>query len=351
MDSLPLATQTLYAETLDQLRALAQSSLAVGTGTFVTKQVKGQLYYYFQYSLPGGGFLQQYVGRKSAAVDTLVTRWRTGDPAATADRDNLRRLAAQLRAGGIQVADPASGRVLRALAEAGVFRLGGVLVGTHAFVALGNLLGARWDGGAVRTQDVDIARAARTDLDIAVPMLTADVPKILDGLEMGFLPVPGLSPKSPSTSFKVRGKPLRVDLVTPGRSAEAKPVFIPRLNAAAQPLRYLDYLIEGAEAAAVIEASPVLVNVPAPARFALHKLALATLRPAMFQTRADKDLQQAAEVLALLVEDRPGDINLAWQATIKRGRGWERAVRAGMARLARRRPAVHADVVSLLHLR
>jgi hypothetical protein len=241
--------------------------------------------------------------------------------------------------------------VLRALAEAGVFRLGGVLVGTHAFVALGNLLGARWDGGAVRTQDVDIARAARTDLDIAVPMLTADVPKILDGLEMGFLPVPGLSPKSPSTSFKVRGKPLRVDLVTPGRSAEAKPVFIPRLNAAAQPLRYLDYLIEGAEAAAVIEASPVLVNVPAPARFALHKLALATLRPAMFQTRADKDLQQAAEVLALLVEDRPGDINLAWQATIKRGRGWERAVRAGMARLARRRPAVHADVVSLLHLR
>ena len=30
---------------------------------------------------------------------------------------------------------------------------------------------------------------------------------------MGFLPVPGLDPKSPTTSFKVRGQSLRVDLL------------------------------------------------------------------------------------------------------------------------------------------
>ena len=125
-------------------------------------------------------------------------------------------------------------------------------------------------------------------------------------------------------------------------------MFIPRLNAAAQPLRYLDYLIEQAEAAVIIEAGPVLVNVPTPARFALHKLAVATMRPATFQVRAEKDLHQAAEVLAVLVEDRPGDIALAWEASVERGQGWVQTVRRGLARLAKRRPDVHASIEPLL---
>jgi hypothetical protein len=37
---------------------------------------------------------------------------------------------------------------------------------------------------------------------------------------------------------------LRIDILTPGKSADSAPVFIRRFNAAAQPLKYLDYLIE-----------------------------------------------------------------------------------------------------------
>lgn len=102
-------------------------------------------------------------------------------------------------------------RVLRALADAGVFRLGAMLVGTHAFALLGNLLGVQWSGASWATEGVDVA----APLELATPQLEADVPKALESLQMGFVTVPAFDPRHPSTSFKVRGKVLRVDLLTP----------------------------------------------------------------------------------------------------------------------------------------
>lgn len=52
-------------------------------------------------------------------------------------------------------------------------------------------------------QDIDIAGKAQ--LDIVLPDLHADARTVLDSLQMGFLPVPPLNRKHPSTSFKVRG--------------------------------------------------------------------------------------------------------------------------------------------------
>ena len=57
--------------------------------------------------------------------------------------------------------------VLKRLAEYGFFRAGGVLIGTHAFIALGNLLGVRWADGSA-TLDVDFAHAGR-NVSIALP--------------------------------------------------------------------------------------------------------------------------------------------------------------------------------------
>ena len=45
-------------------------------------------------------------------------------------------------------------RIIKRLGEYGFFRAGGILIGTHAFVAFGNLLGVRWIEGAA-TLDVD----------------------------------------------------------------------------------------------------------------------------------------------------------------------------------------------------
>ena len=222
------------------------------------------------------------------------------------------------------------------------------MVGTHAFAVLGNVLGVRWVSGAVRTQDVDLAATPGADIDVAVPDLEANVPSVLESLEMGFLPVPPLDPRRPSTSFKVRGQALRVDLLCPKRGSSDNPVFIRRFNAAAQPLDHLEYLLEAPEKALLIDGGAALVNVPTPARFSFHKLLVATLRPAAFQAKAEKDVAQACEVLGILVADRPGDLPLAWDNLRTRGPRWEKAAKRGLGLAKRLRPEIHKEVLSLL---
>jgi hypothetical protein len=347
---IPLETQTLFAELLEHLLGVAaQRSLGNLKGTFTEKTIKGEIYLYFQASQPGGSTRQFYLGRKTAALTKVVRSFGRARADAEADRLRVQRLAAQVRAGGINLTDSPSARVIRALADSGVFDAGGVLVGTHAFVLLGNLLGVRWGGGSLRTQDVDVARVSReADIDVAVPEQVIDVPSVLDRLQMGFVPVPPLDPKHASTSFKVRGQALRVDLLCPGRSSEGAPVFLPRFGAAAQPLEFLDYLLETPERGVALHADAVLVNLPAPARLAFHKLLVAPLRAASFAAKSEKDLAQAAELLDVLLEDRPGDLGLAWEALRQRGPRWQKAGERGLAGLRRRKPALAARVAAAI---
>src|SRR4051794_35089708 len=130
MNQLSITTQTAYAELLEQLLAIdAHRSIGHAPGGFVTKAIKDRDYYYFQYSTPGGTARQAYVGPKSPALDRVVERFERERKALRADRDRIDELAAVVRAGGIAATDSASARVISALADAGVFKLGGVLVG------------------------------------------------------------------------------------------------------------------------------------------------------------------------------------------------------------------------------
>lgn len=338
MQRQPLEIQTIYAELLERLAALeAERAIGHAQGTFTTKTVKGQVYYYFQHSDPGGTKRQTYIGKKDTAFDAVVERFESSREDVAEEKLSIERLVSLLRAGGATTTDAPSARVLRALADAGVFRQGAVLVGTHAFMVLGNVLGVRWSGGSLRTQDVDVAAAAH--MSVAVPEAASDVPGTLENLEMGFVPVPSLDRSSPSTSFKVRGSALRVDLLTPSHGAAAGPVQLPALAAAAQPLKFLDYAMEGWVAAALVGEGGVQVNVPSPARFALHKLLVAAERPAAMETKRDKDLWQAGQVLEVLLEDRPGDVEAAWEALASRGEGWARRVRNSLRGLERFVPA------------
>lgn len=348
MESLPLETQTLYAQLMETLLATeAQRSIGRLAGCFTTKTVKGLPYCYFQFSDPGGFLRQIYIGRKDAVLERVVEKFLAEREAFKPDTEHLQRLCAQLRAGGALVTDAASSRVLKAMAEGGIFHLGAVLVGTHAFIVLGNLLGVKWTGASLRTQDLDIAGEAA--MSIGVPHIHADIPGVLERLEMGFLPVPSLNPKHPSTSFKVRGKSLRVDLLTPqGRRKEKGPAILSRFKAAAQPLPYLDYLIEGYERGAVVDGGGILVNVPSPARFAFHKLLVAGERGAAVHTKIEKDLLQAAQVLAFLVEERPGDVLIAWDEIERRGMGWMKRVSSGLSRLKPLYPAEHRKIAAFL---
>lgn len=317
-------TMVLYADTRERLEAFeAMRSIASLPGEFTTKALKGCLYYYFQTILPGGR-TQIYIGPDNEQTRQLVEARQTGKEHALADEKMFQRLAAQIMAGGVTPILPEMGRIITRLADCGVFRVGGVLVGTIAYQILGPHLGVTWESASRMTQDVDLAGDAR--VAIAVPDLTADVPAAIDSLQMGFFPVPRLNHKEPSTSYAVRGKALRIDLLTPSKKSEVPPVFIRRLNAAATPLKYLDYLIEDPISAVMIAGTPCLVKVPQPARYALHKLIISQERDATSTDKRLKDLLQARNLIALLKDDRPGDLDLARESLAKGGSSWLKKV-------------------------
>ncbi len=327
MGRLPAEVQTLYAELSERLRAIeAARSFANLVGSFARKRVADGEYWYFKTSAGPAAQREYFVGPEGAETQGVMRAYAAGRAEAAAVEEGVARICAMLRQGGAVLTDSASAKVISGLASAGVFRLGAVLVGTHAYLVLGNLLGARWRS-SLRTQDIDLAAMRR--LEVVVPQMEADLPGALESLRMGFLPVPNLNPKAPHTSFKVRGHTLRVDLLTPAEGRrDGKAVPIPRLKAAAQPLELLDYLLESPVATALVNGGATLVNVPDPARFALHKLILSGRRPITEQTKAGKDRQQAAELIEVLHEDRPGDLTRAVEALRARPAVWRTRLRA-----------------------
>jgi hypothetical protein len=92
MNRLPLETQTLYAELVEQLTVL-EARRAIGhlPGCFTIKTVKGLDYYYYQHSDPGGVMRQIYIGRKTPELWPYVQfcrdlSMRTGLDMRTLDR-------------------------------------------------------------------------------------------------------------------------------------------------------------------------------------------------------------------------------------------------------------------------
>ncbi len=131
----------------------------------------------------------------------------------------------------------------------------------------------------------------------------------------------------------VRGRELRVDFLTPLRGPESsKPLYLPVFRVAAQPLRFLDYLIAETSQAVVAGGHGILVNVPDPARFAFHKLWTSQKRPVAEQTKARKDLAQAGQVLEALLEDRPQDLAPAWEP-VKATKSPQRRILAALRRI------------------
>ena len=318
-EPLPASVQTLYSELLDLAIQAEAGRIAEGlpAGTFVAKEIRGARYWYLQVAV-GAQKAQRYLGRETPELLRWMEKVAATRESGLEDSALRERLVAMLIRGGAHREEAPSGRVLRLLADLGVFHRGGVLVGTHAFQAYGNLLGLRFEQRHQRTEDIHSAH----DLAIAFGLLDeprAEVERSLVSSGLGLLPVPGLDPRSPATSFKVRGRELRIDFLVPARSKrEEAPVAIPGLGVSAQPLWFLDYLIEAPIPAVILHGAGILAQVPTPARFALHKLWVARDRPAAFQVRSLKDRRQARALLEVLVGDRPHDLREAWEALAER---------------------------------
>jgi hypothetical protein len=324
--------QVLYAELLDQLRAADKDlHLPIG-GSFVSKTISGGVYWYLQRDEKGRR-TQTYLGPDTPELQQQIGVAKEQQ----LDQKRRRQLVSMLRAGGAASESPTFSAVLEVLADSFVFRLGGVLVGTQAFMCYANMLGVRFEAKSLRTADIDVAENARISVAVAREG-SVDILERLKSIEPRFAAVPELDPRDPSTSLKVRGSDLRVDfLTTTRRGVRKKPVPLPHLNVAAEPLEGLDYLIEKTTKAAVVGGAGILVNVPLPARYALHKLWVAKNRPVSDQGKARKDIAQARQVIDVLLTDRPDDIDEAIAAMQTRRKMWNR-VRKDFDQLTAQKP-------------
>ncbi len=209
-----------------------------------------------------------------------------------------------------------------------------MLVGSHAFALYGNMLGVKWRSETTRTQDVDIA--AQRHVVIGIADRKVNLRQALIDSELGFIEVPALDRKAPSTRFRIKGKQLSVDILTPlaGR-ASSKPIHLAALDTYAEPVRFLDYLLEESQPAVVVAKAGILVNVPSPARYALHKLVAAERRMPAFQTKTKKDIQQAEQLIETLARDRPGDLRSAWKAAGRQPSKFTQQMRGALAKLSK----------------
>ncbi len=310
MDYLSESTRLLYSQLLSQC---LQATVPSGRGlSFVQKTIKNAVHWYLQLTV-GSNKTQHYLGPDKPELRALIKNERALWDKTKPDRQDREQLVAMLVSGNAQTVSHAEARLFEIIERAGVFLVGGVLVGSHAFGLYSNMLGVRWSSKMTQTHDIDIASDNHIELGLRAE--TTDLKQALLDANMGFIEVPALNRKAPSTRFRIQGKQLSVDLLTPLKGKPSSdPVFIPTLNTYAEPLRFLDYLFDDIQPAVMVARAGILVNVPSPARYALHKLVTAVRRPAAFQAKAIKDIAQAEQLLLVLMEDRPGDIQLALSA-------------------------------------
>jgi hypothetical protein len=212
------------------------------------------------------------------------------------------------------------GEIISALARAGVFRLRGVLVGTVAYQTYPAMLGVKLPMAALQTGDIDIAQFK--NVSVAMEDQTAPVLDVLKDIGDTFRPVPHISDRRRTGSYVAERSRLRVDFLTPNEGPDTDELQeLPAFQTDAQPLRFLDYLIYEPVPAVILHKSGVYVHVPAPERFAVHKL-IVSRRRAEGGAKRDKDLQQAQALIEILANKRPHELKLAWETACNRGQTW-----------------------------
>jgi hypothetical protein len=94
-------------------------------------------------------------------------------------------------------------------------------------------------------------------------------------------------------------------------------------------------LIDGALPAVALGRRPVLVRVPQPARYAVHKLIVAQERKRTYALKAQKDLEQSFDLQTVLKKLDPESLAEAFEDARSMGPGWKRRVDAGQKTMRR----------------
>ena len=314
---LPTPVQGVYSELVQRLQHDLDTPppLPQPRKVPVRKVINGRTYWYWQWR-ESGKQVQKYIGKDTDPVTqtALAAAVEQAPPPADA-KANLCELLRGLF--GQAVTGPMA-RVLKELGADGLARTNALVVGTYAFIAYQGSFAIKWPQFAM-TEDIDLA---------AWPLPSAFSLNLYESLQrttLGFEPARRLDTAAPPVMYVVPNTHYRVDVLTPmvGRPHH-DPIQIPSIRAHAEPLRYLDFLIDEPTLAAFPIGSGVLVRIPAPGRYAFHKLLIAPRRPTL--DKRQKDVAQARTLLALLVMDDPAEVQSAWKALSRKPKSWAAAV-------------------------
>lgn len=300
--------------------------------SFKSKKINGKRYWYLYISI-GKMRREHYLGEESTELLDRIENEKALWQSNVDDRVLRTRLVNMLIGGGMSALSKDEGKILALLERNGVFLAGAALVGTLAFRAYSNMLGVAWHSDA-GTQDVDLAMDNRYLLAVPRPETPVSLGQLILDSGMGFIEVPTLNPKQPSTSFRIRNRDFRLDVLAPMRGRETtRPVKLEQFGTYATPLRHLDYLLDDIQPAVLLYGHGIMINLPAPGRFAVHKCAVSQKRGSGSAGKIRKDLSQAEQVFEALLDLRPADISVALRAAAKRAAPFQSKIEAGLDRI------------------
>lgn len=324
----------------DLRRLLQDDQVAEIRGTPVPTRVKGRVFWYDKYRV-GNTMAQRYIGPDGAALRARLKRAAALKEEGRARQAEKTRLVRILRAEGFASTDQKTGSLLNAFARVGVFRLGGTLIGTLAFRHYEGELGLKLGfDDLARTGEIDVGSFERLSFAVG-DRVEDDMTDVFADLK--FQAVPSTDPHR-IWRWSQSGGEMLVEFLMPAMEEEGVR-DLPALGVSAMALRHLDYVLADPTPAVVLYRSGVLVQVPRPERFAVHKLIVAERRASGPDAlKALKDRAQAGMLIEALLELRPDELREALDEARGRGPGWAGRITASLEKMGE----IGARLASLL---
>lgn len=318
--------QTAYHDLVSLLLDEAVTDLR---GAPTARQINGKTYWYDRYRI-GAAIHEKYLGEETPDLLARLEQFEALKKERASRRRERARLVRLLRSERLLGLDGATGSLIAALARTGAFRLGGVLVGTTAFRLYEGELGLRLSlDQMAMTNDIDIASFEKLSLALG-DTVDPSLHEVFDAFD--FAPVPSID-KNRVWRWRQSSSETLVEFLTPSFDEEESIRDLPALGVSAQSLHHLNYLIAEPLHAAAVYREGILVRIPRPERFAIHKLIVSNRREdGPDSLKARKDLLQAELLIGILSEDRSSDLADAYSDAMSRGPRWREHIERSLAR-------------------
>lgn len=319
MRSVPLNLMTLYADLLQSLEIGDTDAASIAVKTIKKKK------YVYATKKDGSTRVERYLG----PADDPEVKQQVDRLQHAAERvKSLRNTVTALKAARLPAPSLPLGRILEVVANAGLFERGMTLVGTAAYQTYAGALGYHLPTATLATNDVDFSVAQFVPSDNE-----EDFETILKRADPSFSAVWHPDDKLPKKFRASNG--FVVDLLTSYGRGRKSPGEVKSLKASAIALSFQEFPAEETINTVALYGSGVLVRVPTPTRFAIHKLIVARRRAISDAGKRQKDLRQAQELIDILMEIDEPSFQDALEQARARGKSWKAAINASLKEINR----------------